>query len=77
MDPRKRLIKPISVPDLDNNYTKLSLEETKFKAEEDRELKVANERKAHVREILKHLRNGYAKVLARNIGLLESQMISK
>lgn len=64
------------VRDLDT-YTKLSLEEMKIKAENDRVQKLANEHKAHIREILKSLKERYAKLLLRNSKLLSTQIIPK
>lgn len=72
--PRKQW--PSSVQDI-QPYEKLSLEETKIKAEEDRLLKIANAHKAAVRAIITDLKNRYDELLLKNSQLLESQRISK
>ncbi|XP_030750373.1 cilia- and flagella-associated protein 44 [Sitophilus oryzae] len=54
---------------------KLSLEETKIKAENDKIQKLANEHKQSIREILKTLKERYKKLLQRNAHLLPSQII--
>lgn len=53
---------------------KLSLEEVKIKAEEDKIQKLANEHKSKIREILKSLKDRYKKLLMRNSKLLPSQV---
>lgn len=55
-------------------YQKLSLEEVKIKAEDDRVQKLANEHKNKIREVLKTLKDRYKKLLIRNSKLLESQV---
>ncbi|KAJ8952048.1 hypothetical protein NQ318_010958 [Aromia moschata] len=74
--PKHRISRPTGIKDVEP-YTKLSLEETKIKAENDRVLKLANQRKAKVREILKNLKQRYARVLTRNAKLLPSQVIPR
>lgn len=66
----------VCIRDVDT-YSKLSLEEMKIKIENDRVLKLANEHKAQVREMLKLLRERYARMLLRNSKLLPSQVIPK
>ncbi|CAG9840027.1 unnamed protein product [Diabrotica balteata] len=74
--PMIRISPLVSVEDVDP-YTKLSLEETKIKAEEDRIMKAANAHKANVRDILKGLKERYQKLLSRNNKLLPSQIIPR
>ncbi|KAJ8984434.1 hypothetical protein NQ317_012497 [Molorchus minor] len=74
--PAHRVSRPVSIKDVDP-YIKLSLQETKIKNENDRVLRLANQRKAKVRETLKNLKQRYARVLTRNAKLLPSQIITR
>ncbi|XP_050303878.1 cilia- and flagella-associated protein 44 [Anthonomus grandis grandis] len=65
-----------SAHDVDT-VTKLSLEEVKLKAEDDRIQKLANEHKNKIREILKNLKERYKKLMVRNSKLLPSQIIPR
>ncbi|XP_066257532.1 cilia- and flagella-associated protein 44 [Euwallacea similis] len=56
---------------------KLSLEEVKMKAEENKIQKLADEHKSKVRNILKTLKDRYKKLLLRNSELLPSQIIPR
>ncbi|XP_056639556.1 cilia- and flagella-associated protein 44 isoform X1 [Diorhabda sublineata] len=76
LKPLMRMAPIIPTKDLDP-YVKLSLEDTKIHAEDERIMKAANEHKAHVRETLKGLKERYAKILARNHKLLPSQHIPR
>ncbi|KAJ8927184.1 hypothetical protein NQ314_020460, partial [Rhamnusium bicolor] len=67
---------PAPVKDIDT-YSKLSLEDTKIKAENDRILKLANERKAQVRELIKIWKDRYSRIITRNAKLLPSQVIPR
>ncbi|XP_066154142.1 cilia- and flagella-associated protein 44 isoform X2 [Euwallacea fornicatus] len=56
---------------------KLSLEEVKIKAEDDKIKKLADEHKSKVRGILKTLKDRYEKLLLRNSELLPSQIVPR
>ncbi|KAL1505618.1 hypothetical protein ABEB36_005142 [Hypothenemus hampei] len=66
----------ISIQDGDG-HQKLSLEEVKIKTEDDRILKLANEHKNKIRDILKIFKEQYKKLLIRNSKLMHSQVIPK
>ncbi|ERL94503.1 hypothetical protein D910_11780 [Dendroctonus ponderosae] len=65
-----------SVPDSDV-AEKLSLEEVKIKAEENKIQKLANEHKSKIRDVLKSLKERYKKLLISNSKLLPSQIIPR
>ncbi|CAG9858658.1 unnamed protein product [Phyllotreta striolata] len=76
VEPTVRQEIPIKVPDVDTDI-KNSLEEIKYKAEQDRINKSTNAHKARVREQIKELKDRYLKILNRNSKLLPTQIIPR